>query len=147
MKLLNQFVPSLFAALLIVSCNGDKKYKAEVSYPAAYLEEMTIVQLQQGYKDGKYTVRLIVSDYIARIEAIDKNGPKLNSVIIINPDALVIADELDKEMKAGKSRGPLHGVPVLLKDNIDTHDKMPNTGGSRALMTSFPAIDSKVAQK
>lgn len=147
MKLLNHFSPSLFAALLIVSCNGDKEYKTEVSYPAAYLEEMTIVQLQEGYRDGKYTVRQVVSDYIARIEAIDKNGPKLNSVIIINPDALEIADELDKEMKAGKSRGPLHGVPVLLKDNIDTHDKMPNTGGSRALMNSFPATDSKVAQK
>lgn len=71
----------------------------------------------------------------------------MNSVLTINPDAIAIAKVLDKELKAGKWRGPLHGVPVLLKDNIDTNDKMPTTAGSRALANSFPLQDSFVAQK
>ena len=85
--------------------------------------------------------------YINRIEAIDDNGPELNSVIVVNPDALAIADSLDRELAAGKSRGPLHGIPVLLKDNIDTHDKMPTTAGSRVLKDSYPPRDSWVAEK
>ena len=84
----------------------------------SWIEELTIPQLQQGYKDGKYTVTQIVTIYLDRINDLDKNGPRLNSVIQINPDALTIAGELDKELAAGKSRGPLHGVPVILKDNI-----------------------------
>ena len=108
---------------------------------------MTIGQLQQGYKDGKYTVKDVVNDYLDRIIEIDKNGPKLNSIIEINPDALQIAEELDKEMAAGKIRGPLHGVPVILKDNIDTHDKMPTTAGATVLRNSFPKTDSYVAKK
>jgi len=147
MTLIKNLPRILFISILLFSCKGDLMVKKDVSFPAAYLEEITIMQLQQGYRDGKFTVRQVVEDYMARIEAIDRNGPKLNSVIVINPDALAIADELDGEIKAGRFRGPLHGVPVLLKDNIDTHDKMPNTGGSRALMNSFPGKDSPVAQK
>lgn len=108
---------------------------------------MTISRLQQGYRDGKYSVVQVTKDYLARINAIDKNGPKLNSIIIINPDALKIAEELDKEMAAGKTRGPLHGIPVILKDNIDTHDKMPTTAGATALRNSYPKKDSWVAKK
>lgn len=85
--------------------------------------------------------------YINRIERIDNSGPQLNSVIIVNPDAIKIAGELDRELQAGRVRGPMHGVPVLLKDNIDTHDKMPNTAGSRALQNSFPLQDSYIAEK
>src|SRR5207253_8392351 len=82
-----------------------------------------------------------------RIEQIDRGGPKLNSVIQINPDALAIARELDRELKIKGSRGPLHGIPVLIKDNIDTHDRMMTTAGSLALLGSIPPRDSFVAQQ
>ena len=82
-----------------------------------------------------------------RIKEIDKNGPGLNSIIQINPDAIQIAEELDAEMKQGKVRGPLHGIPVVLKDNIDTHDNMATTGGSKALMNSYPLKDSYIAKQ
>lgn len=77
----------------------------------------------------------------------DKNGPLLNSIIVVNPDALLIAGEMDKEISTGKNRGPLHGIPVILKDNIDTHDKMATTAGSAALRNSYPKADSYVAAK
>lgn len=111
------------------------------------LDEITIEEIQQGYEDGTYTVRQVVQLYIDRIETMDRNGSKLNSIIIVNPDALQIADSLDKELAAGKSRGALHGIPVILKDNIDTHDKMPTTAGSRVLSESYPLQDSWVATK
>ena len=113
----------------------------------SWLEEMTVMKLQQGYTDGKFTITEVVSAYIDRIIEIDKNGPGLNSIIEINPDALQIAEELDREMASGKKRGPMHGIPVVLKDNIDTHDKMPNTAGATALRYSFPESDSWVAKK
>jgi amidase len=113
----------------------------------SWLEEMTIKDLQQGYKDGKYSVKEVVSAYLGRIEEIDKNGPALNSIIVINPDALQIAEELDREKAEGKTRGPLFGVPIVLKDNIDTHDKMPTTAGATVLRNSFPKADSPVARK
>jgi amidase len=112
-----------------------------------WIEELTIPELQQGYKDGKYTVSQIVTIYLDRIHELDENGPRLNSVIQVNPDALTIAGEMDKELDCGKSRGPLHGVPVILKDNIGTNDKMPNTAGSTALRNSYPKDDSFVAKK
>jgi amidase len=87
-----------------------------------------------------------VQAYINRINEIDKNGPLLNSIIEVNPDAIKIAEQLDKEMKAGKIRGPLHGIPVILKDNIDTKDKMSTTAGSRALKGSHPLQDSYIAK-
>ena len=110
-------------------------------------EEIDIDQLQTGYATGAYTIKAVVQAYLDRIEAIDKNGPGLNAIIQVNPDALKIADELDAEWFANRSRGPLHGIPIVLKDNIDTHDKMPTTAGSRALVNSFPLQDSFVAQK
>lgn len=113
----------------------------------SWIEELTISQLQQGYKEGKYTVKEIVQTYIDRINELDKNGPHLNSVIVINPDASSIADSLDKEAGNGKQRGPLFGVPVILKDNIDTHDQMATTAGATVLRNSFPSVDSYVAHK
>ena len=114
--------------------------------PAFSLEETTIEQLQKGYQNKAFTIQEITQQYIDRIEAIDKNGPSINSVMQINPDALAIAKQLDDELKAGKSRGSMHGIPVLLKDNIDTHDRMFTTAGSRALEGSKPLQDSWVAQ-
>lgn len=113
----------------------------------SWLEEMTINDLQQGYKDGKYSVSEVVSAYLSRIEEIDKTGPSLNAIIVINPDALQIAEDLDREKAEGKIRGPLFGVPIVLKDNIDTHDKMPTTAGATILRNSFPKADSPVARK
>jgi amidase len=112
------------------------------------LDEVTIDGLQEGMKSGKYTSRAIVEKYLQRIEDIDKHGPAINSVIELNPDALEIAESLDRERKEKGARGPLHGSPILIKDNIDTADKMMTTAGSLALVGApKPAKDSLVAQK
>lgn len=111
------------------------------------LEEITIAQIQEAYQNGTFSIEELTQVYLDRIEAIDINGPKLNSIIKVNPDALSIAAALDEEMKNGKSRGPLHGIPIVLKDNIDTHDKMPCTAGARPMAKSFPLKDSKVAEQ
>jgi len=111
------------------------------------LDEITIAELQEGMRSGKYTARSITEKYLARIEAIDQQGPTLKSVIEVNPDGLAIADALDKERKEKGPRGPLHGIPVLIKDNIDTADRMATTAGSLALVGSKPPKDSFLAQK
>ena len=110
------------------------------------LDEITISGLQDGMKSGKFAARSLVEKYSARIQEIDKNGPAINSIIELNPDALSIADALDQERKTKGPRGPMHGIPVLIKDNIDTADKMMTTAGSLALVGSKPAQDSHVAQ-
>src|SRR5580693_5328723 len=113
------------------------------------LDEITISDLQDGMKSGKFTARSLVEKYSARIEEIDKDkhGPAINSILELNPDALSIADALDEERKAKGPRGPMHGIPVLIKDNIDTADRMMTTAGSLALVGSKPLQDSYVAQK
>ena len=134
--------------IMLPGCDqGKKPPTVNIDPEGRWLEEMTIIMLQQGYKEGRYTVRDVVSAYLGRIDEIDRKGPGLNSVIAINPDAIQIAGELDAEMKQGKIRGPMHGVPVLLKDNIDTHDKMPTTAGATALAGSIAPADSRVARK
>ena len=148
-KMKNYRIFILIPVLLIAVCgcqqkNSNSERNNEVQ---PWLEEITIDQLQKGYKEGTFTIRKVVEDYLERIAEIDRKGPELNSIIQINPDALRIAEELDKERIAGKIRGPLHGIPVVLKDNIDTHDKMPNTAGATALRNSFPKKDSWVAMK
>ena len=97
------------------------------------LNEITIDELQKKMQKGTYTSKALTELYLKRIDAIDKKGPALNAVIEINPDALTIAENMDKERKEGKVRGPMHGIPVLIKDNIDTGDKMMTTAGSLAL--------------
>ncbi|HBI46657.1 MAG TPA: amidase [Planctomycetales bacterium] len=111
------------------------------------LDEKMISELQEGIKAGKYTARSLVEAYRARIEEIDKQGPAVNSVIELNPDALEIADALDKERKDKGPRGPLHGIPVLIKDNIDTADRMATTAGSLALVGAKPAKDAFVVER
>ena len=111
------------------------------------LDEITITELQDGMKSGKFTARSLVEKYLARIDEIDKRGPAVNAIIELNPDALSIAEALDQERKAKGVRGALHGIPVLIKDNIDTADRMMTTAGSLALVGSKPAKDSFVAQK
>src|SRR4051794_10430683 len=111
------------------------------------LNEITIDDLQQKMRSGKYTSRSITEMYLKRIEAIDKNGPKLNSVIELNPDALAIADAMDAERKAGKVRGLMHGIPVLVKDNINTGDKMMTTAGALVLEGNHAAKDAFIIKQ
>ena len=111
------------------------------------LEEATIADLQAGMAAGRMTARSITKLYLDRITALDRKGPTLRHVLETNPDALAIADSLDKERKAGKVRGPLHGIPILLKDNIDTADRMTTTAGSWALAGSIPLQDAFIAAK
>jgi amidase len=117
------------------------------SPPTFELDELTIAELQSGMASGKYSAHSLARKYLDRIDDIDKHGPAINSVIELNPDALLIASELDKERKAKGPRGPLHGIPVLIKDNIDTHDRMTTTAGSLALGGSMPLQDAFVAKK
>jgi len=112
------------------------------------LDEINIDQLQTGMKSGKYTARSITEKYLERIQDVDRQGPAVNSVIEVNPDALEIAASLDRERKEKGVRGPLHGVPLFIKDNIDTADKMMTTAGSLALVDApRPPHDSFVAQQ
>lgn len=106
------------------------------------LNEMTIDQLQEKMQRGELTARSITEQYLARIAAIDKSGVQLNAIIELNPDALAIADQLDKERAAKKVRGPLHGIPVLIKDNINSGDKMQTTAGALALEGNMAAKDA-----
>jgi amidase len=115
--------------------------------PAFELDEMTIAELQAGMSSGKYTSRSLVKKYLDRIDDVDRDGPKLASVIETNPDALAIADALDQERKAKGLRGPLHGIPILIKDNIDTADRMMTTAGSLALVSSRPTRDAFIVQR
>ncbi len=121
--------------------------EASDSIASFSLEEATIPELREGMESGEYTARSISQMYLDRIEAIDQSGPTLRSVIEVNPDALRIADQLDEERTAGKVRGPLHGIPVLLKDNIDTDDQMETTAGSLALVGVPVEQDAWVTQR
>jgi amidase len=111
------------------------------------LIEVTIAELQSRMASGKITARELVNLYQQRIDAIDRHGPKVNSVLELNPDAEAIAAALDEERRKKGPRGPLHGIPMLLKDNIDTHDKMHTTAGSLALLGSTPPLDATVAKR
>ncbi len=115
--------------------------------PFIELEEKTIGEFQEALAIGTLTARKLVEMYQARIEALDQQGPALRSVLEINPDALAIADALDRERQERGPRGPLHGIPVLLKDNIATVDRMQTTAGSMALVGSQPARDAFVVRK
>src|SRR5436190_130344 len=109
--------------------------------------EMTITQLKGLMASGQARSTDLVNFYLRRIQALDQGGPMVNSVLEVNPDALAIAQQLDAERQAGQVRGPLHGVPVLLKDNVDTHDRMQSAAGSLALVGTAPAQDATVAAR
>src|SRR5579863_2773967 len=147
---LTPLYPALGAARAGGASAGAPAGNAAASAPEVppfELDEVTIPQLQEGMKSEKFTGRFLVEKYAARIDEIDKRGPAINSIIEMNPDALAIAEALDKERKAKGPRGPLHGIPVLIKDNIDTADQMMTTAGSLALLGAKPPKDSFVAQK
>lgn len=129
--------------LIISACSPKEKEPT----PKIDLEELTVAQIHAAYQNGTYTVTELVQAYLDRVKEIDQNGPALHSMIELNPDALEIAKKLDADLKDGKMEGPLFGIPVVLKDNIDTHDKMSTTAGSRAMLGSKPLQDSWVAAK
>jgi len=135
----------LFAAVILgvaPAVRAESVYKAD---PA--IAEKSIAELQAAMTAGKITSKALTAKYLARIKAIDKAGPRINAIIEINPDALAIADALDKERREKGPRGLLHGIPVLLKDNIVTADKMQTTAGSLALVGAKAPRDSFVAQR
>ena len=111
------------------------------------MESLSLLEIQAQMQSGGLTAHTLVESYLARIEAIDRNGPRLNSVIELNSDALEIADALDKERREKGPRGPLHGIPILLKENIDTADKMMTTAGSLALEGSIAPQDAFLVQQ
>jgi amidase len=118
------------------------------AWPADFeVEEAGIDALQAAMKDGRLTARALAQAYLDRIDRMDRQGPTLRSMLDINPEALDAADGLDAERRAKGARGPLHGIPILLKDNVDTHDRMTTTAGSLALEGSIPPRDSTVAER
>lgn len=138
----------------LAACDQPKTASQAAPTPSANeadtafeLNEVSLLDLQKQLQEGQRTARGLVELYQKRIEAIDRSGPTLRSVIELNPDALRIADQLDQERKAGKVRGPLHGVPVLIKDNIDTGDQMQTTAGSLALSGHKAAQDAFIVKK
>ncbi len=136
-----------FQLIFMVSCLPESGNQRNEGIDQFRFLEYDIAQIREGYEAGDFTIREVVQAYLDRIGQMDHSGPELNSIILVNPDAIRIAEELDQEWKEGKIRGPLHGIPIVLKDNIDTHDQMPTTAGSRALKDSHPLKDSFVARK
>lgn len=139
---------SITAAACDTGGRAESQTSPEMSSPPEFeLDELTIADLQDGMASGRFTARSITEMYLTRIEALDGQGPTLRSIIETNPEALDIAASLDEERASGNVRGPLHGIPVVLKDNIDTSDEMTTTAGSYALQGSIPNRDSTVAAK
>ncbi len=137
-------------SILNISCRNDEKdlnKKMKENLDDFELNELTVQQLQEKMKDGVYTSEHITNLYLKRIEAIDKNGPRLNAIIEINPDAIEIAKAMDIERSKGKIRSALHGIPILIKDNIDTADKMMTTAGSLALLNHHAKEDAFIVKQ
>lgn len=133
----------------LLACQPNKHNAFEDTLPIEpfVLSGITIDNLQQKLQSGELTSREVTQLYIDRIKMYDKKGPALHAVIKINPDALELALRMDAERKENKIRGPLHGIPVLIKDNIDTHDQMPTTAGSLAMADNWPEKDAFIVQK
>lgn len=135
-----------------VSCRkADQAAAAAPAAPAATppfeLEGLSLADLRAGMASGRFTARSLTDLYLKRIEDVDRGGPGLNAVIEVNPEARAIADALDAERKAGRVRGPLHGLPVLIKDNIATRDQMETTAGSLALLGAAPPEDAFLVRR
>ena len=146
-------VAGLTTTLFTTTSCADKKTepmtatKTDDAEDTFELNEITVTELQNKMTKGEYTSEKITKLYLDRIEAFDKNGPKLNAIIELNPDALEIAKAMDKERKDGKTRSALHGIPVLIKDNIDTSDKMMTTAGALALEGNIAAKDAFIVKQ
>ena len=141
-----EFLKSSVLGVAAMGVLKDAK-ASETALPEPHIElnEVTISDLQTGLKSGKFTSKILVEKYLERIKEID---PKLHSVIETNPDAIKIAEQMDKERKRGKVRSMMHGIPVLIKDNIDTADRMKTTAGSFALVNApTPERDAFIVQQ
>jgi amidase len=150
------FAGSMAVAAPLASSPAGAARRAEAWTPATLpgpavepfeLDEITLGALEEGLKSGKFTAHSLTEKYLERIEEIDKRGPGVNAVLEVNPDALAVADALDRERQTRGPRGPLHGIPVLIKDNLATRDRMQTTAGSLALVGAAPPQDSFVARK
>jgi amidase len=138
----------LLRGAVLAACSAAMLVASQPPAAARFdLEEATIAILQQRMQSGQDTARSLVEKYTARIEAVDRSGPALHSVIEINPEARDIADRLDAERKSGRVRGPLHGIPILIKDNIATADRMMTTAGSLALAGVAPPKDAFIVAR
>ena len=135
------------AAIAGLALGGARRAAAESPAQAESGTGADLRGLGDAMAKGSLTSRALAQRYLTRIAAMDKTGPAINAVIELNPDALAIADQMDAERKAGKVRGPLHGIPVLIKDNIDSADKMRTTAGSLALATSTPSRDAFIVER
>jgi amidase len=142
-RVIRLFVGSMLAFTL----GSAQTPRPQNAAPPFDLEEADVADLQQRMQSGRDTARSLAEKYLARIEAVDRGGPALHSVLELNPDALTIADGLDAERKARGPRGPLHGIPVLLKDNIATADRMMTTAGSLALAGVVPPRDAFIVAR
>ena len=132
------------AAAAALACTSEMSAAATRTID---IVEAPVAALQEAMSEGRITSKALIAKYLARIKAIDKAGPRINSVIEVNPDALAIAAALDKERKQKGPRGPLHGIPVLLKDNIATADRMQTTAGSLALVGVKPPRDAFIVER
>src|SRR6202522_1670643 len=136
------------AAASQTACQYVPATAASSNQPASFeLDEVSLADLAAGLEKRKWTSEGLVQLYLSRIDAVDKSGPQINSVLAVNPDALGTAGTLDQERKSGHVRGPLHGIPILLKDNIDTSDKTGTTAGSLALADWHAPQDAFVAAR
>jgi amidase len=139
---------ALFSLLTAGACSPEPRDATATFTSVPFeLEELTIAELQDAMASGRYTSRQLVELYLRRIEQIDRNGPELRSILETNPDALEIADRLDAERRDGRVRGPLHGIPIVVKDNIDTADRMMTTAGSLALEGWIAPQDAFVVER
>ena len=129
------------------SNNSTEEKSKQPDFNSFPYNEKGIEELQQLMQEGAISCEELVIAFLDRIDKIDKNGPGLNAVIDINPDALPLARQLDEERKSGQLRGALHGIPIMLKDNIDTADKMMTTAGSYALEGNFAAEDAFIVKQ
>jgi amidase len=139
--------PVVALALVVAALHAGAQQPARFDRARFDLEEATIADLQTRMTTGRETARSITEKFLARIAALDRQGPALRSVLEVNPDALSIADELDRERKTRGPRGPLHGIPVLIKDNIATADRMMTTAGSLALVGARPPADAFIVAR
>jgi amidase len=139
-------VGSLLLAMLLLPASAAAQDDSHGSVPKEH-NEATVAQLQAEMASGRLTSEELTKEYIARIVALDQNGPGVNSVIELNPDALALARHADELRRHGIVLGPLHGIPILLKDNIDTHDKMQTSAGSFALVGTPALRDSTIAER
>ncbi len=144
---MRRLAAALLGSFVIFAAPSAQQPALPTAVPSFDLDEVTIAELQRRMESGQENARSLVQKYLARIDAIDTRGPALRSVLEVNPDALTIADGLDAERKTRGPRGPLHGIPVLIKGNIATADRMQTTAGSLALAGARPPKDAFVVQR